>query len=431
MICSNLGVSGNDLTFAGRNCVDLVKKYGSPLYVMDEERIRGQMRLYRDSMREAFDENAMPLYAAKANAITAIFRIAKEEKIGLDLVSPGEIATALKADFPLKYACFQGNNKTDEDIAYAISHRIGAFVVDNIEEVDAIEKEAAACGIRQKILLRLTPGIDAHTYEAVNTGKVDSKFGTAIETGQALEAVRHTLAQSHIDLAGFHCHVGSQVFDSDTFLRSAAIMLRFMREVRDESGYEARELDLGGGYGVRYVETDPVIDIASNIRQVGAFVKKTCAELGLSLPAVRLEPGRSIVADACLTLYTVGTVKTIPGYKSYVSVDGGMTDNPRYALYGSRYTCFIANRMAENASFKADLVGRCCESGDVIQPDVSFPTSVRRGDIAAVCTTGAYNYSMASNYNRVARPAVVMLSPEGERVAVRRETLDDLTQYDE
>ena len=430
MICKNLSREGKDLTFVGRKAKDLAKKYKTPLILMDEALIRERMRIYRDTMKEAFSEDAMPLYAGKAAAITAIFRIAKEEKIGLDVVSPGEIATALKAGFPLKNAYFQGNNKTDEDIAYAVANRIGAFVVDNFEEVDAIEKEAAACGIRQKILLRLTPGIDSHTYEAVNTGKVDSKFGTAIETGQAKEIVKKTLALPHIDLAGFHCHVGSLVFESSTFLRSAEIMLCFMDEIRKEFGYTARELDLGGGYGVRYTESDPEIDIAANIREVAFFVKRRAKELSLPLPAVRLEPGRSIVADAGLTLYTVGSVKRITGYKNYVSVDGGMTDNPRFALYGSKYTVFAADKMDEKPSLPADLVGRCCESGDVIQPAVLFPESIRRGDLVAVCTTGAYNYSMASHYNRVPKPAVVLLSEEEEKVIVRRETAEDMTAFD-
>ncbi len=430
MICKNLAVQGDDLFFAGRKTKDLVKKYGSPLYVLDEERLRENMRLYARSMKQAFGKEAKPLYAGKANCITAIHRLAKEEKIGIDVVSSGEIATALKAGFPLKNAYFHSNNKTDEDIAFAMQHRIGYFVVDNAEEVEAIEKEAASLGIRQKILLRLTPGIDPHTYEAVSTGKVDSKFGSAIETGQAEEITRLALSKEHVELCGFHCHVGSQVFDSDIFVRAADSMLSFLAEMRQKTGFLAGELDLGGGYGVRYCESDPVIDIEKNILQVGEFVHEKCRELGIPVPAIRMEPGRSIVADAGLTLYTVGTVKRIRGYKNYVSVDGGMTDNPRYALYGSPYTVYIANKMQEETTMTADVVGRCCESGDIIQPGVAVPESVQRGDIVAVLTTGAYNYSMASNYNRVPRPAVVMLGKDEEKIVVRRETLEDLLRGD-
>ncbi|MDO4845906.1 MAG: diaminopimelate decarboxylase, partial [Oscillospiraceae bacterium] len=289
---------------------------------------------------------------------------------------------------------------------------------------------ASKRGLRQKILLRLTPGIDPHTYAAVDTGRVDSKFGTAIETGQAEEAVVYTLAQPHVDLVGFHCHVGSQVFAEDVFERSAVVMLEFISHIRKKHGYTASMLDLGGGYGVRYIEQDGHIDVARKISDVGKTVRETCARLALPEPAILMEPGRSIVADAGLTLYTVGTVKQIPGYKNYVSVDGGMTDNPRFALYGSRYTCLPADKMVEERTLHGDLVGRCCESGDVIQENVAFPASVGRGDLIAVCTTGAYNYSMASNYNRIPRPPVVLLRDGTARVAVRRETTEDLLRLD-
>jgi len=301
-----------------------------------------------------------------------------------------------------------------------------------VEEVDAVNRIAGEKGVRQKILLRLTPGIDPHTYAAVATGNVDSKFGSAIETGQAAQITEYALSLSSVELAGFHCHVGSQVFDSDVFFRAGRIMLEFIAEMRDRYGYTAPLLDLGGGYGVRYVDSDPVIDIAANIAQVAAVVKEECARLSLPLPAIRMEPGRSIVADAGMTLYTAGTVKRIPGYKNYVSVDGGMTDNPRFALYGSSYTVYNAAKMEEPKDFECSVVGRCCESGDILQEHVKMPSSVCRGDIIAVCTTGAYNYSMASNYNRVARPPVVMLSEDGKKaeIAVRRETPEDLLSLD-
>jgi diaminopimelate decarboxylase len=308
---------------------------------------------------------------------------------------------------------------------------IGYFVVDNREELDAIEHFASKRGIIQKILLRLTPGIDTHTYAAVNTGKVDSKFGSAIETGQADEITAYTLSLSHIKLSGYHCHIGSQVFDSDTFLRAAAIMLDFANQMREKYGFVIDELDLGGGYGVRYLEEHPEIDIRDNILAVGEAVKAQCKALDYQMPAIRLEPGRSIVADAGMTLYTVGTVKQIPGYKNYVSVDGGMTDNPRFALYGSPYTVLLANRVNdESTPFKCSVVGRCCESGDILQENVTLPANTTRGDILAVLTTGAYNYSMSSNYNRIPKPPVVMLKDGESYVAVKRETYEDVCRND-
>lgn len=431
MICNNLAVSAEGhLLFAGQDAAALLKTYGSPLYLFDEDRIRENCQTYYNATKDAFGSKALPLYASKAASFKEIYRIIGSENLGIDVVSCGEIYTALAAGFDLGKAYFHSNNKTDEDIAYAIQKGIGYFVADNEEELYAIERIAAEKGVCQKVLLRLTPGIDTHTYEAINTGKVDSKFGSAIETGQAAAITEIALELPHIKLMGFHCHVGSQVFDSDTFFRSADIMLDFMAEMKGKYDYTAKELDLGGGYGVRYLESDPTIDIAANIRQVAECVKTKCKELGYPLPAIRLEPGRSIVADAGLTLYTVGTIKQIPGYKNYVSVDGGMTDNPRFALYEAPYTVVAAEKMNEKADFNCSVVGRCCESGDIIQENVMLPSSIQRGDILAVLTTGAYNFSMASNYNRIPRLPVVMLSKGTARLAVKRETLDDIIKND-
>lgn len=430
MICSNIEIRNGVLYFGGLNTLELAKKYGTPLYLMDEVKIRENCKAYFDAMKEYMGEGSYPLYASKAASFKRIYEIIGEEGLGADVVSSGEIYTALRAGFDMSKAYFQGNNKTDWDIEYAISNGIGYFVCDNVEEVDAISKIAEQKGITQKILLRLTPGIDPHTYDEVATGKVDSKFGTAIETGQAMEITRHTLGCPNVSLEGFHCHVGSMVFDSDTFIRSAEIMLGFMADVKNITGYVASILDLGGGYGVRYTESDASIDIKENIKCVCEFIKDTCTRLGYPIPSLRLEPGRSIVADAGITLYTVGTVKRITGYKNYVSVDGGMTDNPRYALYGSKYTCLLANKANESVSLECDLVGRCCESGDVIQPDVVFPESVTRGDVVAVLTTGAYNYSMASNYNRICRPPVVIVNGGSDYLAVKRENFEYLLAND-
>ncbi len=431
MICDNLGVTAaGELTFAGRTARKLIEKYGSPLYVMDEARIRHNFAQYVDTMKEVFGDNAKVLYASKACAFKEMYRLAHACGAGIDVVSEGEMYTAYKAGVPMDTVYFHGNSKTDAEIQLALDLGVGCFVVDHREEVDAIEAAAAKMNKTANVLLRVTPGIDTHTYEAIATGQVDSKFGSAIETGQAAQITAYTLQQPHIALKGFHCHVGSQVFDSDTFFRSADIMFAFIAQIRDTLGYVAEQLDLGGGYGVRYVDTDPTIDIADNIRQVGAHVFAACEKWHLPVPEMHLEPGRSIVADAGLTLYTVGSVKRIPGYKNYVSVDGGMGDNPRFALYGAEYTVVCPEKINEKADFICDLVGKFCESGDIIQPGVTLPSSVKRGDLVAVLTTGAYNYSMASNYNRVPRLPVIMLTEDGEKVVVKRETLDDIVRND-
>ena len=430
-ICENIGVDNEGvLLFAGQSVKALAEKYGTPLFLMDEDRIRNRMQTYAQGMKDAFGEYGHVLYASKAASFKRIYELAADEGIGVDVVSCGEIATACRAGFPMEKACFHSNNKTDEDIRYAMDCGVGAFVVDNQEELYAIDRIAAEKGIRQAVMLRITPGIDPHTYAAVNTGMVDSKFGSAIETGQAEEMTRLALTFRNIKLQGFHCHVGSQVFDSDVYLQTADIMIAFIAEMQQKLGFVTEKLDLGGGYGVRYIAADPQIDIAANIRLVGEYVKELVAKHGISMPHIYMEPGRSIVADAGMTVYTMGTLKRIPGYKNYVSVDGGMTDNPRYILYGSRYTLLPATQMLAERTMECAVVGRCCESGDVIQENVMMPESLKRGDLIACLTTGAYNYSMSSNYNRIPRPPVVMLKNGESYVAVKRETLDDITRLD-
>lgn len=431
-LCDNIGVnSAGHLTFAGMDTTALAAKYGTPLYLMDEDKIRYNCRQYIRAMADAFGDGSFPLYASKAASFKRLYAIMAEEGMGVDVVSSGEIYTAWKAGFPMARSFFHGNNKTDADIAFAMDAGVGFIVADSNFDLQAIQSEASRRNIRQKILLRLTPGIDCHTYEAVSTGNVDSKFGVAIETGQAADFLKEALALPNLEVMGYHCHVGSQVFDEDgtVYLDSADIMLAFADDMYRLHSFAPKYLNIGGGYGVRYVDSDPYVDIPANIRRVGQHIRKVCESLSLPMPAILMEPGRSIVADAGMTLYTVGATKQIPGYKNYTSVDGGMTDNPRFALYGSAYTVCLANRMGEKADFVSDLVGRCCESGDIIQPNVALPQP-NRGDIVAVCTTGAYNYSMASNYNRIPRPPVVMLSKSEDYLAVKRESFEDLIAND-
>ena len=429
-VCDNITSKNGKLCFAGRDVTELAEKYKTPLYLLDEDKIREKCRIYKTAFQKHFPEGSFPMYASKACSFKGIYGIITEEGLGIDVVSSGEIYTAVKAGYNMENAFFQGNNKTDEDVEFAIASGVGYFVVDNIEELRSIDRIAGERGICQKILLRLTPGIDTHTYEADQTGKIDSKFGVSIETGQAEELTEYTLTLKNIRLTGFQCHIGSQVFEEDVFERSAVIMLEFIARMKEKTGYAAEYLDLGGGYGVRYVNSDPYLDIETKIEDVAVSVNATCERLGIDVPKILMEPGRSIVADAGMTVYTVGTIKDIPGYKSYVSIDGGMSDNPRFALYGARYTCLAAGKMDERCDKEFSVVGRCCESGDIIQENVMLPHSMRRGDILAVCTTGAYNYSMASNYNRIPRPPIIMLRKGEDYPAVRRETLDDICMND-
>lgn len=430
MICDNISVNEKGhLTFAGYDTVELAEKYGTPLYLMDEDKIREHVRAYKTAMAKYFPAGSMPEFASKAFSCKQIYRIMAEEGIDIDVVSPGEIYTAAAAGFPMENSFFHGNNKTDADIRLAIENKVGCFVVDGEDELLALDRIAGEMGVKQNILLRITPGIDPHTHKKISTGSVDSKFGTAIETGQAMEITKKALSLQNVKLCGFHCHVGSQVFDIQPFTDASEIMLQFIADVRDALGYTAETLNLGGGLGVRYTEDDPEIDYGEKIKEVAEILNTQCEKLGLPVPKILMEPGRSLVADAGMTLYTVGSVKEIKGYKNYVSIDGGMTDNPRYTLYESPYTVILASRANDKKDYTATVAGRCCESGDLIQENVKMPKPCR-GEILAVLTTGAYNYSMASNYNRIGRPPVVMLNSKRDYIAVRRETFSDICSLD-
>ena len=430
MIYDNLGIDPQGhLTFAGHDTTALAETYGTPLMLMDEMRIRSRCREYQTAMKAYLPAGSRPLYASKAFSAKRIYEIMGEENMGVDVVSAGELYTAVRAGFPMEHAFFHGNSKTDADICMAMDAGIGYFVCDNADELTAIDREAARRNICQKIILRLSPGIDPHTHEKINTGRVDSKFGAAIETGQAEELTLLALSMNHVELWGYHCHIGSQIFEHTPFCDGAVMMLEFIAQIRNRHGFCARILNLGGGMAVPYTQQDSAIDYGENIRSIGKLIDDVCHRLALDPPAILMEPGRSIVADAGITLYTVESIKKIPGFKNYVAINGGMTDNPRYTLYQAAYTVLPASSMNRTADFTCTVCGCCCESGDLIQENVDLPEP-KRGDLLAVLTTGAYNYSMASNYNRVPRPPVVMIGEQGPYVAIRRETYEDLIQYD-
>ena len=416
------------LTIGGCDAVELAREYGTPLYVLDETGVRAACRSYRDSIDRFYGGRGMVCYASKAFCCKEICRIMHDEGMGLDVVSEGELYTALSAGFPAEKICFHGNNKTDSELLYALRENVGLMIVDNDYELERLNRFAGEMGKRPNIAFRIKPGVDAHTHDFVRTGQIDSKFGVALENGEALAIIKKALAMQHLRLKGVHCHIGSQIFELEPFELAAERMVELMAQVRDETGYVIEELDLGGGFGICYTEKDAALRYDSYMEKVSVVVKEACERLHFPQPFMMLEPGRSIVGPYGVTLYTVGAIKEIPGVRIYAAVDGGMTDNPRYALYQSRYTVYHAHKSGSLERF--DVVGRCCESGDIIQPGVELPGDTCRGDLLAVCTTGAYNYSMASNYNRLCRPALVMVRGGKARLAVRRQTFADLVACD-
>ncbi len=431
LLYPHLGVnSRGHLTLGGLDTTDLAAIYGTPLYLLDAQAVRRSCRLWKDAMRASFGEDAMPLYASKALCISAIYRLIAEEGLGADCVSPGEIYTAQAAHFPMQAVFFHGNNKTDADISFAMDAGVGTFVADSAEEIAAIGFAARRRGIRQSVFLRITPGIDPHTHKKITTGTADSKFGVPIADGRAEALVQTALKTEGISLDGIHAHIGSQIFSAQPFTDEVEVLLAFRKQIFAQYGYLLPAVNFGGGIGVPYTEDDPTPDIDAILCTMAATARAACEHFRMPLPRIYMEPGRSIVAAAGVTLYTVGTVKTIPGVRTYVSVDGGMTDNPRYALYGARYTAWLANRADCPRTACVTPAGRCCESGDLLGEDMPLQAP-SRGDILAILTTGAYNYSMASHYNRLPKPPVVLIENGTHHLAVRRETYRDLLRTEQ
>lgn len=417
------------LTIGGVDVADLAREFGTPLYIMDEELIRQNCREYVESFRQHYPDFDVA-YASKAFLCTAMAALVAQEGLSLDVVSGGEIATALQAGFPMARTYFHGNNKTADEIRLALDAGVGRFVVDSLHELHLLSRLLGERNETVRILLRVTPGVEAHTHEYISTGQLDSKFGIPIEGGLALAAAREALRTPGVELKGFHCHIGSQIFDLAGYRVAAERMLAFAAAVRAETGFTLSELSLGGGLGVRYVEGDRPVRPAQLVAVLAEAVRTGAAGYGLPLPRLIVEPGRSIVAEAGTTLYTVGTIKEIPGVRTYLSVDGGMGDNIRPALYQARYECVVANKLDSEPGRIVTVVGRYCESGDVLLTDVPVAADVAPGDLLAVFATGAYNYSMASRYNRFPTPPVVFVRGGRADLVVRRESFAEMAACD-
>ncbi|MDF3005574.1 MAG: diaminopimelate decarboxylase [Oscillospiraceae bacterium] len=426
--CLNVNEAGH-LTIGSMDTVELARTYGTPLYVYDEATVRNTLRQYNDSISKYYDGKGIVAYASKAFACKEMYRIADDEGCGIDVVSRGELYTALSVGFPADKIFYHGNNKTVEELVYAVEHNVGRIVVDNLTELECLSEIAISQNKIVSILIRVKPGIDAHTHDFVRTGQIDSKFGFALETGEALDAVHYILQHKGVALKGLHCHIGSQIFDIDPFELAAEVMIDFMAQIKNETGLVLTELNLGGGFGIKYVPENDPVPYMDYMEKVSKSVHKACVDKGVEIPFIAIEPGRSVVGPAGITLYTVGGVKQIPNVRTYVSVDGGMTDNPRYILYQSKYDVVLANRANVPKDAVVTIAGRCCESGDLVGEGMAIQ-SPKVGDIIAVLATGAYNYSMASNYNRVPRAAAVMVRNGEAREIIRRESLEDLVRND-
>ena len=430
MLTPNLTVNAKGhLCIGGADTVALAKAHGTPLYVMDENMIRENCRGFERVISEEYAGRGLICYASKALSCKELYRIVDSEGLGADVVSGGELYTALKAGMPAEKIVMHGNSKSNAELQMAVTHGVGRIVCDNLPELARLDKIAAASGKTVNIMLRIKPGIDAHTHDFVKTGQIDSKFGFALETGEALAAVKAASLYPNLNLVGLHCHIGSQILDTAPFAEAANVMIGFMNAIRTELGITLAELNLGGGPGIRYTEEDDPKPFSEIVRAILAAVKSVCTELQYPEPFVLFEPGRSIVGGAGLTLYTVMAKKRIPDIRTYVLVDGGMCDNPRYALYQSRYEALIANKADQPRSETVTIGGKCCESGDLIGEAMPLQPA-EEDDILAVLATGAYNYSMASNYNRNPRAEIVMVRDGAARTVVKRETYEDIVRSD-
>lgn len=415
------------MCLAGHDIRDLMAMYGSPLVVLLEEMIRQNCRRYRKQI-EIYPRSRV-YYASKAFLTVGFCRLMDQEGMGLDVASAGELDTALAADFPAERILMHGNAKTEEDLRLALEVGVGRIVVDNLDEIERLEALAGEVGKTAVIMIRVTPGIKPSTHHYVQTGQIDSKFGFNLQGGAALEAIQKIQKARNLRLIGLHCHIGSQIFDLQPFTVAVRAMMEFYRHVKVDRRMPLDELNLGGGLGIRYLPDDQPPAVIEHLRNIRTMVLEIAGEMGIEAPLLCDEPGRSIIGRAGVTLYTVQSRKRIAGVRNYVSVDGGMTDNPRFALYEAKHQVLVADRMKEEPSLLWSVSGRCCESGDMLQKDVFLP-EIEVGDRLAMLSTGAYTYSMASNYNRVARPAVVLVSPGKVGVLAERESLADLRRLD-
>ncbi len=422
------------LEIGGRDTVELAESFGTPLYVMDEALIRKKCREYIEALQVCYGgSETQPIYAGKAFLVAGICPVIQQEGFWLDVASSGEMHTALKGGFPPEKLVFHGNNKSLEELKYALSNGVGRIVIDNFLEIENINVLAEEMDATADVLVRATPGIDPHTHRLIRTGQSDTKFGFNIQDGSAMQAVKAVLSSKHLRFRGLHCHVGSQLLDSSAHRQAIKIMVKLIKLIKSETGCEIEDLNIGGGLGIRYLSSIKPPEVKDFIEEICTGLRLQLSRAKLKPPRLMIEPGRSIVGEAGTTLYTIGPVKTVPikeppGKRIYASVDGGLSDNPRPQMYGSKYECLLANRAEEPTSEKVTIAGKHCET-DILLQDAPLPMP-KPGDILAVQCTGAYNHSMASNYNRLPRPAVVLVNDGNADIIYRRESLDDLVKND-
>lgn len=416
------------LEIGGVDTVQLAEKYGTPLYIYDVALIRERARSFKKTFENA-GITAQVAYASKAFSTIAMVQLAEEENLSLDVVSAGELYTAIAGGFPVEKIHFHGNNKSRQELEMALDHNIGCIVVDNFYELEMLKEicETKKRGI--KILLRVTPGIEAHTHDYILTGQEDSKFGFDLQNGQAEQALQMALKDKNIDLLGLHCHIGSQIFETTGFLLAAQKIFEKLAKWKEDHNFESKVLNLGGGFGIRYTNEDDPIPAAQYVEEIISEVKRQTAHYSMAMPEIWIEPGRSLVGDAGTTLYSIGSRKDVPNVRQYVAVDGGMSDNIRPALYQAKYEAVLANRVMDKPEETVSIAGKCCESGDMLIWDLPLPKAGSQ-DLLAVFCTGAYGYSMANNYNRLPRPAVVFIEDAKDTLVVRRETFEDMVKLD-
>ena len=424
---------GGSLSIAGCSAEKLVKEYGSPIFVLDQDDFFVRTKAWQAALNESFGTGKL-YYAAKSFICVEVAKWLKELKVGLDVCTGGELAVALAADFPASDIEFHGNNKSVAEITTAIKNGVGTIVIDSFDELSRVAKIASDFKKVQKVYLRLTPGIDAHTHEFISTAHEDVKFGFSIASGDAQIAIDKCMAESSLNLAGIHCHIGSQIFEVSGFELAAQRLVSVLAAFRDKYSKELAELNIGGGYGIAYTKNESGISPAQVIPAIAQVIKSECAKAKLSVPKVSIEPGRAIVGPTTTTIYVVGTTKSVTlengAKRRYISVDGGMSENIRPALYGATYSVFLANRDSAAKAINSRIVGKHCESGDILISEIDMPEDVKAGDLLAIPATGAYGRSMASNYNHMPRPSVIAVINGTAREILRRETEDDLLNLD-